>query len=71
LTAELNSSDDLSEVKPIIAAYDANDRMIKAASADYVTDGTNVIISASGAAYYKAFILGANAKPVVGEKMFN
>ncbi len=57
--------------KVYIAAYDASNVMIAATLADYVADGTALTLAADGATYYKAFIWGAGAVPVVSEKLFN
>ncbi len=57
--------------KVYIAAYDVNDVMIGATVTDYAAEGTELTLSADGAAYYKAFIWGANAVPVIREKVFN
>ncbi len=57
--------------KVYVAAYDVNDVMIGATSADYVADGTEMTLAAVGASYYKAFIWSANAVPVIEAKLFN
>jgi len=57
--------------KVYVAAYNASNVMIGATLADYVADGTELTLAADGATYYKAFIWGANAAPVVSEKQFN
>ncbi len=57
--------------KVYLAAYNASDVMIGATLADYVADGTELTLTADGASYYKAFIWGAEAAPVISEKAFN
>ena len=57
--------------KVYIAAYGIDHRMIAAAQADYVAGGTELTLAADGVSYYKAFIWGANAVPVITSKQFN
>ena len=56
--------------KVYVAAYDATNRVIAVGMADYAATGADVLVSAN-ASYYKAFVFGIGAKPVIAEKSFN
>ncbi len=56
--------------KVYVAAYNASNVMIAATVADYVASGTELTLDAN-ASYYRAFIWGVNAAPVIVSRQFN